>query len=39
MLINRYAPNIGESKLKKQILKGIMGEIDRNTVILRDLSH
>ena len=43
MLIIIYAPNIGESKYKKQKnmpnMKGIKGENDRNTVILRDLSH
>ena len=35
-LVNIYTPNIGAPKYVKQILMNIKGEIDRNTVIVRD---
>lgn len=35
-LVNIYAPKIGTSKYIKQILMDTKGEIDRNTVIVRD---
>ena len=36
-LVNIYAPNIGASKYVKQILMDIKGEINRNTVIVRNV--
>ena len=35
-LVNIYTPNRGASKYMKQILTDIKGDIDRNTVIVRD---
>ena len=37
-LVNIYAPNIGAPKHVKQILMDIKGEIDKNTVIVRDFN-
>ena len=37
-LVNIYAPNIGAPTYVKQILMDIKGEVDRNTVILRDFN-
>ena len=37
-LINISAPNIGAPKYVKHILMDIKGEIDRNTVIVRDFN-
>ena len=37
-LVNIYAPNIGAPKYIKQILTGIKGEVNRNTVIVRDFN-
>ena len=38
-LLNIHAPNIGAPKYVKQILMDIKGKIDRNTVIVRTLTH
>ena len=38
ILINIYAPNIGEPKYIKQILVDIKGEISRNTIIAGDFN-
>ena len=35
-LVHIYTPNLGAPKYVKQILMDIKGEIDRNTVIVRD---
>ena len=35
-LVNIYVPNIGTPKYVKQMLMGIKGEIDKNTVIVGD---
>ena len=35
-IVNIYAPNIGVPKYIKQILTNIKGEVDGNTVIIRD---
>ena len=37
-LLNIYASNIGIPKYKTQILTEIKGEIDGNTIIVRDLN-
>ena len=37
-LVNIYAPNIGAPKYVKQILMDMKGEINRNTVIVRDFN-
>ena len=37
-LVNIYASNIGAPKYVKQILMDIKGEIDRNTVLVRDFN-
>ena len=37
-LVNIYAPSIGAPKCIKQILTDIMGEIDRNTIIVGDFN-
>ena len=37
-LINIYTPNIGAPKYVKQILMDIKGEVNRNTVIVGDLT-
>ena len=38
MLLNIYAPNIRAPKYIKQILTNVNGEIDRNTIVLGDLT-
>ena len=38
-LINTYAPNIGVSRYRKQILTDIKGETDENTIIPKPLTH
>ena len=38
ILVNIYAPNIRAPKYVKQILMGIKGEIERNTVIVKDFN-
>ena len=35
-VVNIYAPNIGAHKYIEQILTGIKGKIDRNTIIVGD---
>ena len=35
-IVNIYAPNIGASQYIRQILTAIKGDIESNTVILRD---
>ena len=37
-LVNIYTPNIGPPKYVEQIWMDIKGEIDRNTVIVGDLT-
>ena len=37
-LVNMYIPNIGEPNYVNQILLNIKGEMDRNTVIVRDFN-
>ena len=37
-LVNIYASNIGALKYVKQVLMDIKGEINRNTVIVRDFN-
>ena len=37
-LVNIYASNIGAPKYVKQVLMDIKGEINRNTVIVRDFN-
>ena len=37
-LVNIYVPNIGTPKYVKQMLMGIKGEIDKNTVIVGDFN-
>ena len=37
-IINIYAPNIGAPKYIRQILMGIKGEIDSNTIIVGDVN-
>ena len=37
-IINIYAPNIGASQYIRQTLTDIKGEIDRNTIIVRDFN-
>ena len=37
-LVNIHTPNIGAAKYVKQILMDIKGEIDRNTVIIKDFN-
>ena len=37
-LVNIYVPNIGAPTYVKQILMDIKGEINRNTVIVRDFN-
>ena len=37
-IINIYAPNIGASRYIRQTLTDIKGEIDRNTIIVRDFN-
>ena len=37
-IVNIYAHNIGAPKYVKQILMDIMGEIDKNTVIIGDFN-
>ena len=38
-LINIYAPNIGASKYKNQILTDKKGDIDGNTIIVGDYMY
>ena len=38
-LIDIYAPNTGESKYVKQILRDIKAEINNNTIILGDINN
>ena len=38
IFLNLYASNIGTHKYIKQILTDIKGEIDNNTIIVRDLN-
>ena len=38
IFINIYAPNMGAPKYIKQLLTDIKGEIDGNTVIVRDIN-
>ena len=37
-IINIHAPNIGSSHYIRQILWGIIGEIDNNTIIVGDFN-
>ena len=37
-IVNIYAPNIGAAQYIRQILADIKGEIDSNTIIIRDLN-
>ena len=37
-IINIYAPNIGTPRYIRQTLTDIKGEIDRNTIIVRDFN-
>ena len=37
-IVNIYAPNIGAPKYIRQILTDIKGEIDSNTIIIRDFN-
>ena len=37
-IINIYAPNIGESQYIRQTLTDIKGEIDSDTIIVRDFN-
>ena len=37
-IINIYAPNIGEPRYTRQTLTDIKGEIDSNTIIVRDFN-
>ena len=37
-IINIYAPNIGAPQYIRQTLTGIKGEIDSNTIIVRDFN-
>ena len=37
-LVNIYTPNIGASKYVMQILMDLKGEINRNTIIVRDFN-
>ena len=37
-VVNIYTPNIGAPKYVKQILMDIKGEINRNTIIVRDFN-
>ena len=36
--VNIYAPNIGAPQYIRQMLTAIKGEIDSNTIIVRDLT-
>ena len=38
IIINIHAPNIRESKYIKQTLTDMKGEIDNNTIIVRDFN-
>ena len=38
MIVNTYAPNIGEPQYIRQMLTAIEGEIDSNTIIVRDFN-
>ena len=37
-IVNIYVPNIGAHQYIRQTLTDIKGEIDRNTIIVRDLN-
>ena len=37
-IVNIYAPNIGTPQYIRQTLTGIRGEINSNTIIVRDLN-
>ena len=37
-IVNIYAPNIGAPQYIRQTLTGIKGEIDSNTIIVRDFN-
>ena len=37
-ILNIYAPNIGAPQYIRQILTAIIGEIDRNTIIVWDFN-
>ena len=37
-IVNIYSPNIGAPQYIRQTLTGIRGEIDRNTIIVRDFN-
>ena len=37
-IVNIYAPNIGTLQYIRQTLTGIRGEINSNTIIVRDLN-
>ena len=37
-IVNTYAPNIGAPQYIRQTLTGIKGEIDSNTIIVRDFN-
>ena len=37
-IVNVYAPNIGAPQYIRQTLTGIKGEIDSNTIIVRDFN-
>ena len=37
-IVNIYAPNIGTPQYIRQILTDIKGEIDSNTIIVRDFN-
>lgn len=37
-IVNKYAPNIGTTKYRKQILTNIGGEMDNNTIIVGTLT-
>ena len=38
IIVNMYAPNIGTPQYIKQMLIGVEGEIDKNTVIVGDFN-
>ena len=37
--VNIYTPNIGKSKYIKQLLTGLKGKSDSNTIIVGDFNH
>ena len=38
MIVNIYAPNIGEAQYIRQILRAIKGEIHSNTIVVGDFN-